>query len=51
MDDIEIFPEFLNSRDAAGKIFVWFGPAGTVTPMHHDTMNILMAQVYGRKRV
>jgi hypothetical protein len=51
LDDIEMFPEYLNPRDTAGKVFFWFGPAGTVTPMHHDTMNILMAQVYGRKRV
>ena len=30
---------------------MWFGPAGTVTPLHHDTMNILFCQVYGRKLV
>ncbi|MFT3767755.1 MAG: cupin-like domain-containing protein [Minicystis sp.] len=27
------------------------GPAGTVTPLHHDNMNVLLAQVFGRKRV
>lgn len=51
LDDITILPEYLDGRDTAGKIFFWFGPAGTVTPLHHDTMNILMAQVVGRKRV
>jgi hypothetical protein len=30
---------------------LWIGPAGTVTPLHHDTTNILFAQLYGRKRV
>jgi hypothetical protein len=30
---------------------LWFGPAGTVTPLHHDTSSILFCQVYGRKRV
>jgi hypothetical protein len=30
---------------------LWIGPAGTVTPLHHDTTNILFAQIYGRKRV
>ena len=28
----------------------WFGPAGTVTALHHDTSNILFFQVVGRKR-
>ncbi|NPC73514.1 cupin-like domain-containing protein [Corallococcus exiguus] len=27
------------------------GPAGTVTPLHHDNMNILLGQVMGRKHV
>lgn len=30
---------------------LWFGPAGTVTPLHHDTSSILFCQVYGSKRV
>jgi hypothetical protein len=30
---------------------LWIGPAGTVTPLHHDTTNILFAQIYGRKRI
>lgn len=30
---------------------MWFGPAGTRTPLHFDTLDILLAQVYGRKRV
>jgi hypothetical protein len=30
---------------------LWIGPAGTVTPLHHDTTNILFTQLYGRKRV
>lgn len=30
---------------------LWIGPAGTVTPLHHDTTNILFSQIYGRKRV
>jgi ribosomal protein L16 Arg81 hydroxylase len=27
------------------------GPAGTLTPLHHDNMNVLLAQVLGRKHV
>lgn len=30
--------------------FLWFGPAGTITPLHHDVMNVLFHQVVGRKR-
>lgn len=30
---------------------LWIGPAGTVTPLHHDTTNILFCQIHGRKRI
>lgn len=30
---------------------LWLGPAGTVTPLHHDTSNILFCQVHGRKHI
>ncbi len=49
--DIEMFPEYLNLDSWAGRVFLWFGPKGTVTPLHHDTMNIFMAQIYGEKHV
>jgi cupin-like protein len=35
-------------RPAATSL--WIGPAGTVTPLHHDTTNILFTQIYGRKQ-
>ncbi|MEC5384494.1 cupin-like domain-containing protein [Uliginosibacterium sp. H3] len=47
--DIVQIPEYL-TPDAPGGFF-WFGPAGTVTPFHHDLTNNFMAQVIGRKRV
>jgi LPS sulfotransferase NodH len=47
--DIEVFTEYLDPAAAENQTFLWFGPAGTVTPLHHDTSNILMAQVAGRK--
>jgi hypothetical protein len=49
-DDIVQIPEYLDG-DARSNGFFWFGPAGTITPFHHDLTNNLMAQVVGRKRV
>ncbi len=42
--------QYLKPTVDGRRCFLWFGPAGTVTPLHHDTMNILIAQVIGRKR-
>src|SRR5262245_21243175 len=33
-----------------GNTFLWFGPGGTLTPLHHDDCDIIFIQVYGRKR-
>jgi hypothetical protein len=49
LEDISVFPEYLDPDRLQGHAFLWFGPAGTVTPLHHDTSNILFAQVHGRK--
>ncbi|MCA1685929.1 MAG: cupin-like domain-containing protein [Planctomycetia bacterium] len=49
-DDVVQVPEYLDGRDP-GAGFFWLGPAGTVTPFHHDLTNNFMAQVVGRKRV
>lgn len=48
--DIAGFPAYLDER-RDGFVFMWFGPAGTVTPLHCDTTDIILAQVCGRKRV
>ena len=37
-------------QDQPGGFF-WMGPAGTITPFHHDLTNNFMAQVIGRKRI
>jgi LPS sulfotransferase NodH len=50
LEDFTAFPEYLDPAAAGRQCFLWFGPAGTITPLHHDTSNILMAQVVGRKR-
>lgn len=56
-DDIMQIPEYLSSQSNQGRGqggldgFFWMGPAGTITPFHHDLTNNFMAQVIGRKRV
>jgi LPS sulfotransferase NodH len=49
--DFPPFPEYLRPAAAGPQSFLWFGPAGTVTPLHHDFSNLLLAQVSGRKRI
>lgn len=34
----------------AESTFLWLGPEGVVTPLHHDLTNNLFVQVYGKKR-
>ena len=41
-----------DDRDAGSvAINAWFGPAGTVSPLHNDPFHNLLAQVVGTKRV
>jgi len=48
--DLTLPSEILDATRSKGCAALWIGPAGTVTPLHHDTSNILFAQIYGRKR-
>ncbi len=48
--DVRIDERLFDPERAAGGFSFWLGPAGTVTPLHHDTTNILFHQLYGRKR-
>lgn len=49
--DLGVMPDFLDAAQPRGTVFLWFGPRGTVTPLHHDTMNVLLVQILGHKRV
>ena len=35
---------------APDSVHLWFGPAGTLSNLHHDHLNVLFCQVLGRKR-
>lgn len=49
--DLEPLPAMLDDATGTHRMFFWIGPRGTVTPLHHDLTNNLMAQVVGRKLV
>lgn len=50
LDEVRMPDGYLAMERALGAAQLWLGPAGTVTPLHHDTSNILFCQVHGRKR-
>jgi hypothetical protein len=45
---ISTLPYCEGARHLRGRF--WLGPAGTVTPLHHDLPHNLSAQLFGRKR-
>jgi hypothetical protein len=49
--DLAPLPDILDTRRTRGNAFLWLGPEGTITPLHHDVDNVLFVQLYGRKRV
>lgn len=50
LDDIGSLPPLCERAQLAERSSFWFGPAGTVTPLHHDTLMLFHTQVVGRKR-
>jgi hypothetical protein len=50
LDDIGTLPAGCDRSKLASQSSFWFGPAGTVTPLHHDTLMLFHTQVVGRKR-
>ncbi len=50
-DDLADFSTGYSQTVQTDRHFLWFGPAGTFTPLHYDLTNNLLAQIYGRKKV
>ncbi|MCT7972555.1 cupin-like domain-containing protein [Laspinema olomoucense] len=51
LKEVEIFTDYIDPSNQTACIFFWFGPEGTITPLHHDPCNVLLSQVYGKKRI
>lgn len=49
--DLGFFDKFLDRAAAQPHGMMWIGPAGTVTSLHHDLTDNLIAQLVGRKRI
>ncbi|MGW0434342.1 cupin-like domain-containing protein [Micromonospora sp. NPDC003197] len=50
-EDIRPVPGIIDPALLPETVTLLLGPAGTVTGLHHDNMNILLCQVMGRKHV
>ena len=50
-EDLKFLDKYLDRNAANPFGMMWIGPAGTVTSLHHDLTNNLIAQFVGRKRV
>ena len=48
--DIGTLPRLCDRAALAERSSFWFGPGGTVTPLHHDTIMLFHTQIVGRKR-
>lgn len=49
-DEIPALARYIDPGKSAGSNFLWLGPAGTITPFHHDVMNVMVAMISGSKR-
>jgi hypothetical protein len=50
-DDFTLDERYLAPDPKRTHAFLWLGPAGTVTPLHHDSVNVLFNQVDGWKHI
>ena len=50
-DILDFGKGYCNMAQKNSLSFLWLGPKGTFTPLHHDLTNNMLVQIYGRKKV
>ena len=50
-DDLDFAREYLVGIENVRSANLWYGPRGAVSPLHRDRVNVLKAQLVGRKRI
>jgi hypothetical protein len=50
LDEVGPLPDFCIPSALRHSAYLWVGPAGTKTPLHHDTVMLFHTQIVGRKR-
>ena len=50
LDEVGPLPDYCDQSALKRSASLWIGPAGTRTPLHHDTLMLLHTQIVGRKR-
>ena len=50
LDEVGPLPDFCVQSALRHSAYLWVGPAGTKTPLHHDTVMLFHTQIVGRKR-
>jgi ribosomal protein L16 Arg81 hydroxylase len=48
--DLTFESGWFDAPESADAVSLWLGPRNTVTPLHFDLTNFLLAQVFGRKQ-
>jgi hypothetical protein len=49
-DDVRPPEDIFDPQATERASSLWLGPEGTLTPLHHDTTNVLFCQIHGKKR-
>ena len=50
LNDIGPLSEWFDPQRLASEALLWMGPRGAVTPLHHDTIQLMHTHIVGRKR-